>query len=99
NHHPDAPSKTLAIVLAGGRGNRLMNLTDRQAKPAVPFGGRFRIVDFTLSNCFNSGFRLIYVLTQYQADSLGKYLSAGWDFLNRDENQFLEICSSHPEAG
>lgn len=95
----DAPSKTLAIVLAGGRGNRLLNLTDRQAKPAVHFGGRFRIVDFTLSNCMNSGFHRICVLTQYQADSLGDYLAGSWGFLNKDDHKFLRVCSAQPEKG
>lgn len=95
----DAPSRTLAIVLAGGRGNRLLNLTDRQAKPAVHFGGRFRIVDFTLSNCVNSGFQRIFVLTQYQADSLGSYLANGWSFLNRADKKFMKICPAQPDAG
>jgi len=96
---PDAPSRTLAIVLAGGRGNRLLNLTDRQAKPAVHFGGRFRIVDFTLSNCVNSGFQRIFVLTQYQADSLGGYLASGWSFLSRDDKRFMKICPAQPDMG
>jgi glucose-1-phosphate adenylyltransferase len=61
---------TYAIILAGGRGSRLMQLTDWRAKPAVPFGGKFRILDFTLSNCVNSGIRRIGVATQYKAQSL-----------------------------
>jgi glucose-1-phosphate adenylyltransferase len=61
---------TIALILAGGRGSRLMNMTDWRAKPAVPFGGKFRIIDFPLSNCVNSGIRKIGILTQYKADSL-----------------------------
>ena len=61
------PKRSIALVLAGGRGSRLKMLTDRRAKPAVPFGGKFRIIDFALSNCINSGIRRIYVLTQYKS--------------------------------
>jgi glucose-1-phosphate adenylyltransferase len=61
---------TIALILAGGRGSRLMNMTDWRAKPAVPFGGKFRIIDFPLSNCINSGIRKIGILTQYKSDSL-----------------------------
>ena len=60
---------TIALILAGGRGSRLMNMTDWRAKPAVPFGGKFRIIDFPLSNCVNSGIRKIGILTQYKSDS------------------------------
>lgn len=82
---------TLAIILAGGRGNRLMSLTDFQAKPAVPFGGTYRIVDFTLSNCFNSGFKRIHMLTQYQSESLEDYINQGWHFLKNDKQEFINI--------
>src|SRR6202012_3076965 len=70
-----------AIVLAGGRGSRLHQLTDRRAKPAVYFGGKFRIIDFALSNCLNSGLRRIGVVTQYNAHSLLRHLQHGWAFL------------------
>ena len=70
----DLPKRTVALVLAGGRGSRLMNLTDRRAKPAVYFGGKFRIIDFALSNCLNSGIRRIGVITQYKSHSLLRHL-------------------------
>ena len=70
---------TLAFVMAGGQGERLRPLTDVRAKPAVPFGGIFRIIDFTLSNCINSGLRRIYVLTQYKSYSLSNHLKTGWN--------------------
>ena len=66
----DLPKRAVALVLAGGRGSRLKNLTDRRAKPAVYFGGKFRIIDFALSNCLNSGIRRIGVITQYKSHSL-----------------------------
>ena len=75
--------RTVALVLAGGRGSRLKQLTDRRAKPAVFFGGKFRIIDFALSNCINSGIRRIGVLTQYKAHSLLRHLQRGWSFLRR----------------
>src|SRR5256712_2744239 len=73
---------TYAMVLAGGRGSRLHQLTDWRAKPAVPFGGKFRIIDFTLSNCVNSGIRRIGVCTPYQGHSLIRPLQPGWSFLD-----------------
>jgi glucose-1-phosphate adenylyltransferase len=73
--------ETLALVMAGGRGSRLMQLTLPRAKPAVPFGGKFRIIDFTLSNCINSGIRRVGVLTQYKSHSLIRHLQQGWGFL------------------
>lgn len=82
---------TLALVLAGGKGSRLKNLTGDQAKPAVPFGGKFRIIDFPLSNCINSGMRRICVLTQYKANTLIKHLQQGWGFLQPALNEFVEI--------
>jgi glucose-1-phosphate adenylyltransferase len=81
----------LALVLAGGRGSRLKQLTDRRAKPAVFFGGKFRIVDFVLSNCLNSGVRRIAVLTQYKAHSLLRHLQMGWSFLRPEMNEFLDL--------
>ncbi len=82
---------TLAIVLAGGRGSRLAELTDWRAKPAVPFGGKFRIIDFTLSNCVNSGIRRIGVCTQYKAQSLIRHLQRGWSFLEGRFEEFVEL--------
>jgi glucose-1-phosphate adenylyltransferase len=73
----DLPKRAVALVLAGGRGSRLKNLTDRRAKPAVYFGGKFRIVDFALSNCLNSGIRRIGVITQYRSHSLLRHMQAG----------------------
>ena len=82
----DLPRRAIALVLAGGRGSRLKNLTDSRAKPAVYFGGKFRIVDFALSNCMNSGIRRIGVITQYKCHSLLRHLQRGWAFLkSRDE--------------
>ncbi|BBL34109.1 glucose-1-phosphate adenylyltransferase [Nitrosomonas stercoris] len=82
---------TLALILAGGRGTRLKNLTDWRAKPAVPFGGKFRIVDFTLSNCVNSGVRRIGVVTQYKAQSLIRHIQRGWSFLDGRFKEFVEL--------
>ena len=77
-------NSTLVMILAGGQGERLYPLTRDRAKPAVPFGGIYRIVDFTLSNCLNSGLRRIYVLTQYKSISLDRHIRRGWTIL-RDE--------------
>ncbi len=82
---------TLAIVLAGGRGTRLADLTEWRAKPSVPFGGKFRIIDFTLSNCVNSGIRHIGVCTQYRAQSLIRHLQRGWSFLDGRFGEFVEL--------
>ena len=83
--------RTIALVLAGGRGSRLKQLTDRRAKPAVYFGGKFRIIDFVLSNCLNSNIRRIAVLTQYKAHSLLRHLQMGWSFLRPEMNEFLDL--------
>src|SRR5688572_29835113 len=83
--------QTLALILAGGRGTRLKDLTNWRAKPAVPFGGKFRIVDFPLSNCINSGIRRIGVLTQYKAHSLIQHIQKGWGFLRGEFNEFVEL--------
>src|SRR5436305_2481139 len=83
--------RTIALVLAGGRGSRLKQLTDRRAKPAVFFGGKFRIIDFALSNCLNSNIRRIGVLTQYKAHSLLRHLQMGWSFLRPEMNEFLDL--------
>src|SRR5687768_9456357 len=71
---------TLAVVMAGGRGERLKHLTDFRCKPATPFGGKFRIIDFVLSNCVNSGIRRIQVMTQYKAHSLIQHIQRGWGY-------------------
>src|SRR5687767_59163 len=85
------PKRTVALVLAGGRGSRLQDLTDRRAKPAVYFGGKFRIIDFALSNCINSGIRRIGVLTQYKSHSLLRHLQRGWNFLRGEVNEFIDL--------
>jgi glucose-1-phosphate adenylyltransferase len=90
-HKLDLPRKTVALVLAGGRGSRLRSLTDRRAKPAVYFGGKFRIVDFALSNCLNSGIRRIGVITQYKSHSLLRHLQRGWAFLKTEMNEFVDL--------
>lgn len=82
---------TLALILAGGRGSRLGGLTTERAKPAVPFGGNMRIIDFPLSNCVNSGVRRIGVLTQYKAHSLIRHLSLGWGFMRGELGEFVEL--------
>ena len=85
------PKRTVALVLAGGRGSRLHDLTDRRAKPAVYFGGKFRIIDFVLSNCLNSGIRRIGVVTQYKSHSLLRHLQRGWSFLRGELNEFIDL--------
>src|SRR5579862_4691531 len=81
----------LAFVLAGGRGSRLLELTDKRAKPAVYFGGKSRIIDFALSNALNSGIRRIAVATQYKAHSLIRHLQRGWNFLRVERNESFDI--------
>jgi glucose-1-phosphate adenylyltransferase len=85
------PKRTMALVLAGGRGSRLEQLTDKRAKPAVYFGGKFRIIDFALSNCLNSGIRRIGVVTQYKSHSLLRHLQRGWSFLRPEMNEFIDL--------
>jgi glucose-1-phosphate adenylyltransferase len=82
---------TLALILAGGRGSRLKQLTLWRAKPAVPFGGKFRIIDFPMSNCMNSGIRRIGILTQYKAHSLLQHIQKGWGFLRGEFGEFVEL--------
>src|SRR5271167_1153492 len=81
----------LTLILAGGKGTRLEPLTRDRAKPAVPFGGLYRIIDFTLSNCLNSDLRKILVLTQYKARSLDRHIAAGWGFLSRELDEHIEV--------
>jgi glucose-1-phosphate adenylyltransferase len=83
--------RAMALVLAGGRGSRLRQLTDRRSKPAVYFGGKFRIIDFTLSNCLNSNIRRIGVVTQYKSHSLLRHLQRGWAFLKAEMNEFIDL--------
>lgn len=85
------PGRAVALVLAGGRGSRLYELTDRRAKPAVYFGGKFRIIDFAMSNCVNSGIRRIGVVTQYKSHSLLRHLQRGWGFLRGEVNEFVDL--------
>lgn len=89
---------TLALVLAGGRGSRLRNLTDDEAKPAVPFGGKFRIIDFPLSNCVNSGIRRIAVPTQYKAHTLIHHIQRGWGFFRAEINEFVELWPAQQQT-
>lgn len=90
---------TVAFVLAGGRGSRLKELTDWRAKPAVPFGGKFRIIDFTLSNCVNSGIRRIGVATQYKAQSLIRHLQRGWSFLDGRFREAIDLLPAQQQLG
>jgi len=81
----------LAVVMAGGKGTRLGPLTARNSKPAIPFGGKYRIIDFTLSNCINSGIRKICIMTQYQAYPLFRHIHRGWSFLREEFGEFIEL--------
>ena len=88
---------TFAIILAGGRGTRLRQLTDFRSKPAVPFAGKFRILDFTLSNCVNSGIRKIGVATQYKAHSLIRHIQRGWSFLDGRFDEFIQLLPAQQQ--
>ena len=90
---------TLAIIMAGGRGERLKHLTEHRCKPATPFGGKFRIIDFVLSNCVNSGIRQISVLTQYKAHSLIQHIQRGWGYLRGEFGEFVEIVPAQQQRG
>jgi glucose-1-phosphate adenylyltransferase len=90
---------TLAIIMAGGRGERLKQLTEDRCKPAAPFGGKFKIIDFVLSNCLNSGIRQISVLTQYKAHSLIQHIGKGWGFLRGEFGEFIEIIPAQQRRG
>ncbi|MDH4099794.1 MAG: glucose-1-phosphate adenylyltransferase [Nitrospirota bacterium] len=89
----------LAIILAGGKGERLHPLTLHRAKPAVPFAGKYRIIDFTLSNCVNSNLRRIAVLTQYKSASLERHIRMGWDIFNRELNEFIFTIPPQQRVG
>ena len=90
---------TVAMVLAGGRGTRLKQLTEWRAKPSVSFGGKFRIIDFTLSNCINSGIRRVDVCTQYKAHSLIRHIQRGWNFLDSRFDEFVEVLPAQQRIG
>jgi glucose-1-phosphate adenylyltransferase len=90
---------TLAVIMAGGRGERLKHLTDFRCKPATPFGGKFRIIDFVLSNCVNSGIRRISVMTQYKAHSLIQHIQRGWGYLRGEFGEFVEIIPAQQQLG
>ncbi|OLB56383.1 MAG: glucose-1-phosphate adenylyltransferase [Nitrospirae bacterium] len=89
----------LAMVLAGGKGERLYPLTLHRAKPAVPFGGKYRIIDFTLSNCLNSGLRKIAVLIQYKSHSLDRHIRRGWNILNQEVGEFIASIPPQQRIG
>ena len=89
---------TIALILAGGRGSRLKDLTNWRAKPAVPFGGKFRIIDFPLSNCINSGVRRIGVVTQYNSHSLMRHIQRGWGFLSGEFNEYVDLLPAQQRA-
>ncbi len=90
---------TLAVIMAGGRGERLKQLTEDRCKPATPFGGKFKIIDFVLSNCVNSGIRQISVLTQYKAHSLIQHIQGGWGYLRGEFGEFVEIIPAQQRLG
>src|SRR5262245_2627917 len=91
--------RTITIILAGGIGSRLHPLTADRAKPAVPFGGRYRIIDFTLSNCLHSGLRRILVLTQYKSHSLQKHLRDGWSIYNPELGEYITTVPPQMRTG
>ena len=90
---------TLAVIMAGGRGERLKDLTANRCKPATPFGGKFRIVDFVLSNCVNSGIRQIAILTQYKAQPLIAHVQHGWSYLRGEFGEFIEVVPAQQQTG
>ena len=89
----------LVLVLAGGVGERLSPLTKERAKPAVYFGGPYRIIDFVLSNCLNSGFRRIYIATQYKSLSLNRHIRQGWNIVSEELGEFIEILPPQKRVG
>jgi glucose-1-phosphate adenylyltransferase len=89
----------MAVIMAGGRGTRLGDLTNKRAKPATPFAGKFRIIDFPLSNCVNSGIRQIFVLTQYKAHSLIQHINRGWGYLRGEFGEFIQIVPAQQQLG
>jgi glucose-1-phosphate adenylyltransferase len=91
--------KVLTFIMAGGKGERLLPLTRDRTKPAVPFGGIYRIIDFTLSNCINSGLRRIYVLTQYKSESLQRHIRLGWNILSSELGEYIELLPAQQRIG
>lgn len=91
--------KVLTFIMAGGKGERLWPLTKDRTKPAVPFGGIYRIIDFTLSNCVNSGLRRIYVLTQYKSASLQRHIRLGWNILSSELGEYIELLPAQQRVG
>jgi len=91
--------KVLTFILAGGKGERLHPLTKDRVKPAVPFGGIYRIIDFTLSNCINSNLRQVHVLIQYKSISLQRHLAMGWNIFNRELNEFIDVIPAQQRIG
>ena len=89
----------MAVIMAGGRGQRLKQLTDNRAKPATPFGGKYRIIDFSLSNCVNSGIRQVFILTQYKAHSLIQHVTRGWGYLHGELGEFVDIVPAQQQLG
>ncbi len=92
-------NKVLAFIMAGGKGERLFPLTRERTKPAVPFGGIYRIIDFTLSNCLNSGLRKVCVLTQYKSSSLNHHLIMGWNMLNSELGEYIDAIPAQQRIG
>ncbi len=92
-------SGALAVIMAGGRGERLRDLTLSRCKPATPFGGKFRIVDFVLSNCVNSGIRQIYLMTQYKGQSLIQHVNRGWSYLRGEFGEFIDVVPAQQQIG
>jgi glucose-1-phosphate adenylyltransferase len=92
-------SGALAVVMAGGRGERLRALTEQRCKPATPFGGKFRIIDFVLSNCVNSGIRQIYLMTQYKGQSLIQHVQRGWSYLRGEFGEFIDVVPAQQQVG
>ncbi|HEX9138194.1 MAG TPA: glucose-1-phosphate adenylyltransferase [Steroidobacteraceae bacterium] len=92
-------SGALAVIMAGGRGERLKGLTEHRCKPAAPFGGKFRIVDFVLSNCVNSGIRQIFLMTQYKGQSLIQHVARGWSYLRGEFGEFIDVVPAQQQIG
>jgi glucose-1-phosphate adenylyltransferase len=92
-------SGALAVIMAGGRGERLRDLTLNRCKPATPFGGKFRIVDFVLSNCVNSGIRQIFIMTQYKGQSLIQHVERGWGYLRGEFGEFIDVVPAQQQIG
>ena len=87
------------MLLAGGKGERLYPLTQDRAKPAVPFGGKYRIIDFTLSNCLNSGIRRLNILTQYKSLSLNRHIMVGWNIFNPELDEYINLIPAQQRVG